>query len=114
MKSVLYKNKIKYKNYKSNVTFEGLIILEQIISALSNEIEIYIKNQDGLNIVKKLRLKIEKDKKFYARQNRDDLVNKYKLNLKIIEKMNKICFTSRKVPEKISFSKREHTEKKKK
>lgn len=114
VKSVLYKNKIKYKNYKSNVTFEGLIILEQIISALSNEIEIYIKNQDGLNIVKKLRLKIEKDKKFYARQNRDDLVNKYKLNLKIIEKMNKICFTSRKVPEKISFSKREHTEKKKK
>ena len=112
VKSVLYKNKIKYKNYKNNVTFEGIIIFEQIISVLSNEIEIYSKNPDGLNIIKKLRLKIEKDKKFYARQSRDNIVNKFKLNLKIIEKMNKICFTSRKVPEKINFSKRENSEKK--
>ena len=112
VKSVLYKNKIKYKNYKNNVTFEGIIIFEQIISVLSNEIDIYSKNPDGLNIIKKLRLKIEKDKKFYARQSRDNIVNKFKLNLKIIEKMNKICFTSRKVPEKINFSKRENSEKK--
>lgn len=114
VKSVLYKNKIKYKNYKSNVTFEGLIIFEQIISIFSNEIEIYCQNSEGLNIVKKIRLKIEKDKKLYARQSRDSLVKKLKLNLKIIEKMNKICFTSRKVPEKINFSKRANTEKKKK
>ena len=112
VKSVLYKNKIKYKNYKNNVTFEGIIIFEQIISVLSNEIDIYSKNPDGLNIIKKLRLKIEKDKKFYARQSRDNIVNKFKLNLKIIEKMNKICFTSRKVPEKINFPKRENSEKK--
>ena len=114
VKNILYKNKIKYKNFKSNLTFEGLIIFEQIISALFNEIEMYSKNSDGLNIVKKIRLKIEKDKKLYARQNRDNIINKFKLNLKIIEKMNKICFTSRKVPEKISLSKRENTEKKKK
>ena len=114
VKSILYKNKIKYKNYKSNVTFEGLILFEQIVSVFSNEIEIYSKNSDGLYILKKIRLKIEKDKKLYGRQSRENIVNKLKLNLKIIEKMNKICFTSRKVPEKMSFSNRAHTEKKKK
>ena len=85
-------------SYKKNVNLDSAIKMDEELLINYKE-----NNHDLQKKLNSLLIK-QKDKKLYARKSRDSLVKKLKLNLKIIEKMNKICFTSRKVPEKIENS----------
>ena len=105
-KRLLIYSKVKYQTIKSKFVADGIIIIEHVMIELFKYIENYCKNDNKKKILNEIKLKIEKDKKiFIGRQNKDDIIKKLKYDHRIIEKMNKICFLPRKVPEKINFKK---------
>ena len=111
LKKLLYKSKHKLKY---NFIVEGIIIIEKFIYKINNDINYYAKNSKEENIVENIKHKIEKEKKYnIGRHARDEMSRNLKIS-KIIEKMNKLCITSRKVPEKMNFYKKAKTDRKKK
>ena len=102
LKNLLIRRKEKVKE---PFIFKGINIIEKFINAIKNDINIFAKNSLEENIVDKIRYKIERDKKFNNEKNqKDEIIKIQKLN-KIMEKMNKIYFISRKVQEKFNFNK---------
>ena len=98
----LNKSKI-IKNKYANI-FEGIIIIEKFINKINDDIKNYSHNSEEDFIVK-IKYKLDKEKKYSnEKHNKYEKKRQLKLN-KILEKMNKICLKSRKVPEKINFSK---------
>ena len=102
IKNLLNKRKIMIK---TSYIFKGIIILEKFI----NEIKVHINNNpkkiNEENIIEKIKCKIEKEKKMNIdREKKEEIIRNLKLN-KILAKNNKICITSRKVPEKINQKK---------
>ena len=98
----LNKSKI-IKNKYANI-FEGIIIIEKFINKINDDIKNYSQNSEEDFIVK-IKYKLDKEKKYSnEKHNKYEKKRQLKLN-KILEKMNKICLKSRKVPEKINFSK---------
>ena len=110
IKNLLNKRKIMIK---TSYIFKGIIILEKFI----NEIKVHINNNpkkiNEENIIEKIKCKIEKEKKMNIdREKKEEIIRNLKLN-KILAKNNKICITSRKVPEKINFFKKNKSKKNK-
>ena len=110
IKNLLNKRKIMIK---TSYIFKGIIILEKFI----NEIKVHINNNpkkiNEENIIEKIKCKIEKEKKMNIdREKKEEIIRNLKLN-KILAKNNKICITSRKVPEKINFFKKNESKKNK-
>ena len=96
----------RYQTISSTFIADGIIIIDLVMVKLLIDINNYKNNSNDKNILNKIKLKIEKDKKIYAgRQTKDDIIKRLKFDFKVIEKMNKIYFTTRKVPEKINFKK---------
>ena len=111
LKKVLSKSKFKLRY---NLIVEGIIIIENFIYRINTDINNYAKNSKEENIIENLKHKIEKEKKNnIGRHTKDEMSRNLKIN-KIIKKMNKLCITSRKVPEKINFFKKAKTDRKKK
>ena len=103
LKNLLNKKKTIIKD---SYIFEGIIIIEHFLSKLENDINNNAKKINEENIIGKIRYRIEKDKKMKIdRHKKEEIIRDLKLK-KIMEKFNKICITSRKVPEKINFLKR--------
>lgn len=110
IKNLLNKRKIMIK---TSYIFKGIIILEKFI----NEIKVHINNNpkkiNEENIIEKIKCKIEKEKKMNIdREKKEEIIRNLKLN-KILAKNNKICITSRKVPEKINLFKKNKSKKNK-
>ena len=102
LKKALNKSRMKNKNI---FIFEGIIIIENFLYRIQNDIDNYAKNTEE-DFIEKIRYKIEKEKKYSNdKKVKDELMRKLKLK-KIFEKMNKICLTSRKVPEKFNYFKK--------
>ena len=114
-----YKSK-KYKNELENVKslinrrserqkepfiFKGIILIEKFIYNLKYDINIFAKNSTEENIVDRIKYKIERDKKYNNEKAYKEEIKRIQKLKKITEKMNKICFISRKVQEKINFNK---------
>ena len=111
LKKLLYRSKFKLKY---NFIIEGIIIIEKFLYRINNDINNYAKNSKEKNIVENLKQKIEKEKKYnIGRHTKDEMARNIKIN-KIIEKMNKLCITSRKVPEKMNFFKKPKPDRKRK
>ena len=111
LKNLLNKKKIVIKD---SYIFEGIIIIEHFLSQLENDIYNNAKKTNEENIIGKIRYRIEKDKKMKIdRHKKEEIIRDLKLK-KIMEKFNKICITSRKIPEKINFLKRNKSKKKNK
>ena len=101
LKKLLYKSRYKIKK---SFILEGIIIIENFINKLLSEINEHAKNYEEENIIEKLRYKIDKEKKFNTdKQYKEEMIRMIKLN-KILKRMNKVFFKSRKVPEKIDFT----------
>ena len=101
LKKLLYKSRYKLKK---PFILEGIIIIENFINKLLSEINENAKNYEEENIIEKLRYKIDKEKKLNTdKQYKEEMIRMIKLN-KILKKMNKVFIKSRKVPEKIDFT----------
>jgi hypothetical protein len=109
IKELLTKNNFKIK---PAFIIEGIKIIEWIIISLMTEIKEHSKNYEEGNLIESLRYSIEKEKKnSHDNHQKDEIERVIKMN-KLSKKMNKIIFISRKVPDKVDFTKIKKMEKK--
>ncbi len=97
---------------KKPFIFEGIKLIEWLMTSLMIEIKECSKNYEQEQLIKNIRYIIEKEKKSsHDKHYKDEIERIIKMN-KMSKKMNKFLFISRKVPDKVDFSKIKKIDKK--